>query len=127
MANIAMLGTGLIGMFYTMALTGKRGRDKVRVVCGREGGRANSFAEKWSIPRWTTSIEDAVGDPEVDTVVIGLPNNLHRDAALLAARRGKAVLCTKPLARTAAEAGEMLEAVERTWPTPPKLSRRCSR
>jgi len=28
MANVAMLGTGLIGMFYTMALGGKRSRDR---------------------------------------------------------------------------------------------------
>jgi predicted dehydrogenase len=113
MANIAMLGAGLIGMFYTMALTAKRGRDKIRVVCGREVGEIKAFAEKWGIPKWTTSIAEAVRDPEVDVVVIGLPNNLHKEAALLAARAGKAVLCTKPLARTAAEAKEMLEAVEK--------------
>jgi predicted dehydrogenase len=112
MANIAMLGTGLIGMFYTMALTAKRGRDRVRVICGRQTQTTRAFAEKWGIPRWTTSIEDAVRDPEVEVVVIGLPNNLHLEAALLAARHGKAVLCTKPLARTAAEALEMLRAAE---------------
>ena len=36
MARIAMLGTGLIGMFYTVALQGKRGRDEVTVVYGRD-------------------------------------------------------------------------------------------
>ncbi len=113
MANIAMLGTGLIGMFYTMALTGKRGRDKIRVVCGREEREVGAFAAKYGVPKWTTSIEDAVHDPEVDMIVIGLPNNLHKQAALLAASCGKAVLCTKPLARNAAEAREMLEAVEK--------------
>jgi predicted dehydrogenase len=41
-----------------------------------------------------------------------LPNNLHKEAALMAAQAGKAVLCTKPLARNAAEAKEMLDAVE---------------
>jgi predicted dehydrogenase len=55
----------------------------------------------------------AINDPETDVVVVGLPNHLHRDAVLLAAQAGKAVLCTKPLARTAGEALEMLEAVEK--------------
>ena len=32
MANVAMLGTGLIGLFYTMSLHGKRSRDRVVVV-----------------------------------------------------------------------------------------------
>jgi predicted dehydrogenase len=54
----------------------------------------------------------AIRDPEVDTVVIGLPNHQHEAAVLLAAEAGKAVLCTKPLARTADEARRMLEAVE---------------
>jgi predicted dehydrogenase len=113
MANIAILGTGFIGMFYTEALTAKRGRDRINVVCGRPEEATKAFAEKYGVPRWTTSLDEAVSDPEVDIVVIGLPNNLHRDAALLAARAGKAVLCTKPLARTGAEAMEMLEAVEK--------------
>ncbi len=113
MANIAILGTGFIGAFYTTALTAKRGRDRIRVACGVPAEAAKSFAEKQGIPKWTTVIADAVSDPEVDIVVIGLPNNLHKEAALLAAQAGKAVLCTKPLARSAAEAKEMLDAVEK--------------
>jgi predicted dehydrogenase len=46
-------------------------------------------------------------------VVIGLPNHLHLEAVTAAARAGKGVLCTKPLARTAAEAKEILAAVEK--------------
>jgi predicted dehydrogenase len=113
MANIAMLGTGLIGLFYTMSLTGKRSRDRVVVVYGRDAAKTRAFAERWGIPRWTTRLEEAVTDPEVDLVVVGLPNNLHHAAVLAAARAGRGVLCTKPLARTAVEAAEMLAAVER--------------
>jgi predicted dehydrogenase len=46
-------------------------------------------------------------------VVVGLPNHLHLEAVRAAARAGKGVLCTKPLGRSAAEAREMLEAVEK--------------
>jgi predicted dehydrogenase len=113
MANLAMLGTGLIGLFYTMSLTGKRSRDKVVVVQGRDPEKTKAFAEKHGIPRSTTSLEEAVSASDVDLVVVGLPNHLHKDAVLAAARAGKGVLCTKPLARTAAEAMEMLEAVEK--------------
>jgi predicted dehydrogenase len=113
MANIAILGTGFIGMFYAQALTAKRGRDKIGIVCGLPAEAAKAFAGRFGVPRWTTNLEEAVSDPAVEVVVIGLPNNLHRDAALMAARAGKAVLCTKPLGRTGAEAIEMLEAVEK--------------
>jgi predicted dehydrogenase len=113
MANIAMLGTGLIGLFYTMSLRAKRGRDRVVVVQGRDAARTRAFAEKHGIPRSTTSLDEAVGAAEVDVVVVGLPNHLHLEAVTAACRAGKAVLCTKPLARTAAEARRMLEAVEK--------------
>lgn len=110
--NVAMLGTGLIGDFYTMTLHGQRSRDRVSVVYSRSEERGKAFSERWAIPRSTTSIEDAVTDDDVDTVVIGLPNFLHEEAIALAADAGKAILCTKPLARNAAEAKRILDKVE---------------
>jgi predicted dehydrogenase len=112
MHKITMLGTGLIGMFYTMTLHGLRSRDQVHVVYSRSEERASKFAGDWNIPNWTTDMEAAINDPETDVVVIGLPNNLHERAALAAAQAGKAILCTKPLARNAEEALRILKAVE---------------
>jgi len=113
MHKITMLGTGLIGNFYTAVLMGQRSCDKVLVACAATEGEAIPFAEKYGIPRWTTSIEDAVNDSETDLVVVGLPNHLHKRAVLAAAKVKKAVLCTKPLGRNAEEAKEMLAAVEK--------------
>lgn len=113
MHKITMLGTGLIGMFYTKTIHGQRSQDKMQVVYSRTEERAKKFAQEWSIPRWSTDMEKAIKDPEADVVVIGLPNNLHQEAVLIAADAGKAVLCTKPLGRNAAEAKAMLRAVER--------------
>ena len=113
MHRISMLGTGLIGTFYTRSLNRGRGIDSVGMLYSRSEERARQAAKDWGVPRWTTDIAVAVDDPETDVVVIGLPNNLHKHAVELAAQAGKAVLCTKPLARTAAEALEILEIVER--------------
>ncbi len=113
MHKIAMLGAGLIGRFYTMSLLNYRGKDEIKVICSIDPTEASNFAQEFNIPRWTTDLAEAIRDPEVDTVVIGLPNFVHKKAALLAAEAGKAVLCTKPLAMNGAEALEMLEAVEK--------------
>lgn len=43
-------------------------------------------------------------DPEIDAVYIALPNHLHLPWILEALRRGKHVLCEKPLALSASEA-----------------------
>lgn len=111
--RIAMLGTGLIGMFYTMTLHGQRRRDRVEMVYSRDAAKVKAFAKEWGIPKSTTDMRAAIEDAEVDVVVIGLPNHLHEEAVVIAAEAGKAVLCTKPLGRTAAEAKRMLDAVER--------------
>jgi predicted dehydrogenase len=113
MHRISMLGTGLIGMFYTLTLNGGRGRDRVHVVYSRSEERARTFAEQWSIPHWTTDLAEATAHPETDTVVVGLPNFIHLEAVRMAADAGKAVLCTKPLGRNADEALQMLEIVSR--------------
>jgi predicted dehydrogenase len=99
-------------MFYTMTLHGQRGRDRVHTVYSRTAERAKQFASDWDIPKWTMDLSAAINDPETDVVVIGLPNHLHKEAALRAAAAGKAILCTKPLARNAAEAKEMLDVAE---------------
>lgn len=113
MTRIAMLGTGLIGGFYAQAIQGHRGRDRIVSVHSRGEANARAFAERHGVPRWTTDLAAAVTDPEVDVVIVALPNHLHEAAVCQAAAAGKAVLCTKPLGRDAAEAKRMLDAVER--------------
>ena len=113
MAKLTMLGTGLIGTFYTRTLHGLRSRDRVVNVYSRSAERAKTFATELGIERWSSDLRDAVQNSESEIVVVGLPNDMHKEAVKLAAESGKAVLCTKPLGRTAAEACEMLEAVEK--------------
>ncbi len=111
--KIAMLGTGFISGFYTQSIHGLRNRDQVKVVCSVDDKSGKDFAAKYGIPGWTTSMADAIGDRDVDMVVVGLPNNLHMKAVLMAAEAKKPVLCTKPLGRNAAEAKQMLDAVDK--------------
>ena len=110
--NVTMLGTGLIGDFYTNTLHGQRGRDRVGVVYSRSEARGAAFRERWGIPESTTDMAAAINHPDTDVVIVGVPNFLHEEAVALVAKAGKAVLCTKPLGRTADEARRMLETVE---------------
>ena len=110
--SISMLGTGLIGDFYTMTLHNQRSRDRVNVVYSRSPERGSAFSQRWGIPNHTTSLEDAINHPDTDVVVVALPNFLHEEAITMAAAAGKAVLCTKPLASSAEEAKRILDTVE---------------
>jgi predicted dehydrogenase len=110
--KVTMLGTGLIGLFYTRTLHGQRNRDRVHVVYSRSRERADAFARDNDVPVAVTDLEEAVGHRDTDVVVVGLPNHLHEEAIALCAQYGKAVLCTKPLARNGAEAKRILDTVE---------------
>ena len=68
-----MLGTGLIGDFYTGALHAQRSRDRVRVVYSRTDERGSAFSQRWDIPEHTTDLAAAVTHPETDVVVVGMP------------------------------------------------------
>ncbi|HEY9261866.1 Gfo/Idh/MocA family oxidoreductase [Chitinophaga sp.] len=113
MAKIAMLGSGFIARFYADSLQGQRSRDKIVSVYSRREESAKKFADDYQVAYQTTEMEVAVANPEVEVVCISLPNNLHEAAVLLCCKHKKAVICTKPLGRNAAEAKRMLEAVEK--------------
>jgi len=109
--RIAVLGSGFVSDFYLQGLRDVPDQQVV-VNYSRSAERAQAFAGRWGVPHWTTHLEAAVHRPDVDLVLIGLPNDLHLEATRQAVRARKHVVCTKPLGRSGAEASEMLALVE---------------
>lgn len=112
MAKICILGGGFIGRFYAESLCGRRSKDSVTVVYSRKEATASRFAKDYDVPHYCTELEDAIAHAESEFVVIALPNHLHEEAVMLCVKHKKAVLCTKPLGRTAEEALRMTLACE---------------
>jgi predicted dehydrogenase len=113
MAKVCILGGGFIGRFYAESLCGRRSKDTVNVVYSRKEATASRFAKDYDVPHYCTEMEDAIAHPESEFVVIALPNYLHEEAVMLCVKHKKAVLCTKPLGRTAEEALRMTLACEK--------------
>ncbi len=113
MRKISMLGSGFIGRFYADSIQGYRSKDKIVSIYSRKEESTKKFADDYNVGHATTTMEDSISHPDVDTVCIALPNNLHEEAVALCCKHKKAVICTKPLGRNAAEAKRMLEAVEK--------------
>lgn len=87
----------------------KAERCTVVAIASRDAGQARQVAGELGIPRAHSSYEALLADPEVDAVYIPLPNHLHAEWTIAAARAGKHVLCEKPLAMSAAEAERMID------------------
>lgn len=73
---------------------------------------AQSTAADFGFARSYTNWQEVIADPEVTLVDICVPNSLHREIAVAAAKAGKHIFCEKPLATSAEEGRLMVEAAE---------------
>ena len=111
MIGVGLIGSGFIANTYAEALQDVRNAE-ITANYSRNAARARAFAERWAPgAAQYDDIAALCADPAVHLVVIALPNEAHLDATAIAAAAGKGVVCTKPLARTGAEAAAMLRVV----------------
>jgi 2-hydroxy-4-carboxymuconate semialdehyde hemiacetal dehydrogenase len=125
MLNVCMIGHGMMGIWHSEALA--RTPDAVlHTVVGRPkpaqadggstAGRAQSsteaFAHKYGYKKWTTNLDDALADPEVDIVIIAGPSETHAEMSLKSIEAGKHTLVEIPLAMNLAGAEQVVAAAK---------------
>ena len=117
--RIGLIGTGFMGRAHSNAYRKapnffELGMEPVlQAVCARSDGAAAAFAKKWGFASSETDWKALIARDDIDAVDICTPNDSHKEIALAAAAAGKVIMCEKPLARTAAEGQEMVDAVEK--------------
>lgn len=79
-------------------------------IASRSEEKCSAFSAKYEIPLAFNSYEALLESAEIDAVYIPLPNALHKEWAIRAAKAGKHILCEKPLAVTVEDCIEMGEA-----------------
>ena len=84
----------------------------LKVICGLVEDEAKAFAQQWGFESHTTDWKKVIEDENIDIVDICVPNNMHAEMAIAAAKAGKAIVCEKPLAMNAPQGQEMVDAVE---------------
>jgi predicted dehydrogenase len=107
-----VLSTADIARQKVIPAIAKAGNCQLVAIGSRDVRRAEEVAGELGIPRAYGSYEALLADPEVDAVYIPLPNHLHAEWTIAAARAGKHVLCEKPLALTVGDAERMIAAAE---------------
>ena len=107
-----ILGTGNIARKFAGQLPQSRGAE-LAAVGSRSAESAARFAGEFGGTA-RAGYEALLADPAVEAVYISLPNALHREWTIRSLEAGKHVLCEKPIASSAAEAGEMFDAARRS-------------
>jgi predicted dehydrogenase len=87
---------------------------QVVAIASRDIAKAQAAANRLGIPRAYGSYQELIDDPDIEAIYNPLPNHLHVPWSIRAAEHGKHVLCEKPIALTAREARDLLDARERT-------------
>lgn len=105
--RVAILGAGFVADFYLRALRHVRGHDVV-LIMARSAEKGRALADRHGVPDVVTSVAAAVARDDVDLVLVALPHDLHVDVVREVTAARKALVCTKPLGRNAAEAAECL-------------------
>lgn len=86
---------------------------QVVAFCRRDAAALKEMQAKWNVPHGFTDYKDLLRMDGLDAVDIITPTDSHHRITLDAIAAGKHVLCDKPLAMTAAQCKEMLDAAEK--------------
>jgi myo-inositol 2-dehydrogenase/D-chiro-inositol 1-dehydrogenase len=110
--RVGLVGSQFVSTIHLESLRAVPGTEIVAVTSATPAS-AQAFAERHGIRRWFTDYREMYELPDLDMVVLGLPNDLHCDATVAAAEANKHVVCEKPLCLNLAEADRMIEACRR--------------
>jgi predicted dehydrogenase len=109
--GVGLVGSGFVSAIHHEALRRVPGVDVVGVASPTPGN-AERFATERGIPVHATDYRALYDREDIDLVVLGLPNDGHEAATVLAAGAGKHVVIEKPLAPSLAACDRMIAACD---------------
>src|SRR5215475_428562 len=112
--GFAMVGLGRISMQHLAPSLKASSKAKVTALVSGHRDKALKMAEEYGVPEkniYSYENYDAIADnKDIDAVYVALPNSMHAEYTIRAAKAGKHVLCEKPMATTVADAEAMTAA-----------------
>jgi len=117
-AGYAVVGLGWISQAAVLpAFENARRNSRLVALVSGDATKRRALAERYGLPHSATfdydGFDACLERDDVDAVYIALPNHLHREYTVRAARKGVHVLCEKPMAVTAEECSDMIDACRR--------------
>jgi predicted dehydrogenase len=84
----------------------------VVAVMRRDADKAEAYARRHNVPRWTTDADDILNAPDINAVYVATPHYLLSEYSVKAAQAGKMVLVEKPAGVNTAEAQAAVDAAK---------------
>ncbi|MGN1141551.1 MAG: Gfo/Idh/MocA family protein [Oliverpabstia sp.] len=109
--KVGLLGYGFMGHNHADRLKKmeQSGELEFKAICDCDEKKLADVPDSVSVYH---QMDDLFADPDINTVIIAIPNHLHKEAVIKAADAKLNILCEKPVALTVQEFDEMMEAVD---------------
>ena len=111
MVKVAIVGAGFMGRMHAQVYRNLN-RAKLTAIADSDLEKAQLLADKYEATAYS-SLEELLNEENIDAVDICLPTFLHKEYVIKAARRGKDILCEKPIALTLEDAEEMIQTAKK--------------
>jgi predicted dehydrogenase len=108
--KIGIIGCGRIAQRHAQHISNTIGL-KLVATCDIEFEKAKSLAELYEANPFS-NIDELLQNSDLDLVTICSPNGLHATHSIKALKKGKHVLCEKPMAINVNDCGAMISAAE---------------
>jgi predicted dehydrogenase len=110
----AVVGLGHIAQVAVLpAFRGARRNSRLAALVSGSAEKRRTLGRRYGVPARSYRDYDALlQDGSVDAVYLALPNHLHADFGIRAARAGVHVLCEKPMAPTQRDCARMIRAAK---------------
>ena len=115
--RFAAVGLGTISDIFMRACAQSSKCKVTGLVSGHVAEKAPKYKSMYKISDSSVynyeTFDQIAHDPNIDAVYIGLPNSMHAEYTIRAAKAGKHVLCEKPMAISSAECQAMIDACKK--------------
>ncbi len=113
-SDVEQVRVGIIGSAFSSNIHAEALQEvaeaSIVAACSPNKDHVEEFARKWKIPSSVTDYRELLDRKDIDALVIGIPNDLHREVVVAAAKARKHMIIEKPLAHTLDDADAMLKA-----------------
>ncbi len=108
--QLGLIGCGIQGIYDTRSALQVPGV-KLTAVCDLYAARLERATELWGKGLMLTrDYRELLARPDVDAVIVAVPDHWHKRITIEALKAGKAVYCEKPMVQQAADGHEIIAA-----------------
>ncbi len=109
--GVALIGAGMIAPTHVAALSDLGDKVRLHAIVSRRPERATHLADLYpgARPTFTADLAQVIENPDIQIVIVATPPNVRIELIAALAAAGKHILLEKPVARTLAEAEQVVD------------------